>query len=416
MLAKETNLCYYKTNLIFLGRIMDIHLVKGILSSLSGLGFERISNKKGALLEYFNLQSNGLFKSLYKSYKDLEHFCNLESGIIYEYSWFFGATYIAFWVEKEKHIYVIGPSLNQSFSESQAIKLLRDKNIPKQIEKELLLYGASMPVVSSSAINRLALLLYRSFSNGKINVKNQTIDMFLHNSTYSIPSTYNKEISMRKVEERYELSSALTQAVKQGNYSLAMSLLGTASASGVTARNSSPLRNAQNYCIIMNTQFRHALQECNIHPFVLDRVSDEIGVKIEQLTSVKTAHEMMLNILKTYCKLVQDNTYPQVKPLIKLAITYIKDHLTEEVTVKDTAKALMVNPNYLSTVFAKEMGESFIEFVNKQRIKQATSLLKYTTMQVQEIAYAVGYNNTSYFAKVFMKEYKKSPRQYRLDL
>ena len=395
---------------------MDIQLVKGILNSLAGLSIEQVSNKNGAMLEYLNSQCNGLLKSLYGKYKELEHYYKLESGIVYECTWFFGSTYYTFLDDNKKKIYIIGPAMSQPFNENQAIKLIKEKNIPKQIEKELIMYGASIPVVSSNALNRLALLLYKNISNSKQNIKNQTIDLFSYKTTNNVIATYNKEISIRKIEERYELSNTLIQAVKQGNYSLALSVLSSANqVSGLSARNSSPLRNLQNYCIIMNTQFRYALQECNIHPYILDKVSDEIGIKIEQLTSVSMAYEMMQHILKTYCNLVQDNTYPQVKPLVKLAIVYIKNHLGEEITVKDTAKALMVNPNYLSTVFSQEMKISFIDFVNKQRVKQGATLLKHTTMQIQEISYLIGYNNTSYFAKVFMKEYKKSPRQYRLS-
>ena len=73
----------------------------------------------------------------------------------------------------------------------------------------------------------------------------------------------------------------------------------------------------------------------------------------------------------------------------------------------------MVNANYLSDQFHKEMGMTFIDFVNRERTMQAASLLKHTNLQIQQIAAAVGYNNTSYFAKQFVRFCHMTPRSFR---
>ena len=87
--------------------------------------------------------------------------------------------------------------------------------------------------------------------------------------------------------------------------------------------------------------------------------------------------------------------------------------MADNLTVKDTANALTVNANYLSTLFHNEMGMTFIDFVNKERTNQAAALLKHTNLQIQQIASAVGYNNTSYFAKQFLRFQGVSPSHYR---
>ena len=62
------------------------------------------------------------------------------------------------------------------------------------------------------------------------------------------------------------------------------------------------------------------------------------------------------------------------------------------------------------------MGLSFIEFLNTERIKQAEKLLKYTNMQVQQIALFIGYSNTAYFIRTFYKYLGISPKNYRKSL
>ena len=119
------------------------------------------------------------------------------------------------------------------------------------------------------------------------------------------------------------------------------------------------------------------------------------------------------SVLQRYCRLVQEHAYPNLKPLTNLAVTYIKEHLADNLTVKDAAKALTVNANYLSALFHKDMGMTFIDFVNKERTNQAASLLRHTNLQIQQVAATVGYNNTSYFAKQFVRFQGVSPSQYR---
>lgn len=221
---------------------------------------------------------------------------------------------------------------------------------------------------------------------------------------------------MRLVEQRYEYSAALTNAIQQGNLSLAMHLIGGYDPGSQTAvRNKSPLRNAQNYCIVLNTQLRHALEETGIHPYQVDRLSNEIGLEIEQLKNTSQLPDFFTSVVRRYCRLVQEHAYPNLKPLINLAVTYIKEHLADNLTVKDTAKALTVNANYLSSLFHKDMGMTFIDFVNKERTNQAAALLRHTNLQIQQIASTVGYNNTSYFAKQFVRFQGVSPSHYRRD-
>ena len=222
---------------------------------------------------------------------------------------------------------------------------------------------------------------------------------------------------MRQVEQRYEYSAALTNAVQQGNLSLAMHLISQYDpAKNTSVRNTNPLRNAQNYCIVLNTQLRHALEETGIHPYQVDRLSNEIGLEIEQLKNISQLPDFFSGVIRRYCRLVQEHAYPNLKPLTNLAVTYIKEHLADNLTVKDTAKVLTINANYLSSLFHKDMGMTFIDFVNKERTNQAAALLRHTNLQIQQIASTVGYNNTSYFAKQFVRFQGISPSHYRREI
>lgn len=233
---------------------------------------------------------------------------------------------------------------------------------------------------------------------------------------HQIFTTLNPDITnhMRRIERRYEYNDALNEAVKEGNVSIALECIrGMSSDTPMMVRNANPLRNTQNMCIILNTQLRIALRESGIHPYRLDLLSGELAVQIEKLQNLAEAEDFFAVIIQKYCELATEDKYAHIERLSRLTIAYIKAHLSENLSVKEVARVLAVNADYLSSRFHQEVGIPFIQFVNQERVFQAARLLRETDMQIQHISEMVGYNHTSYFAKQFASFYKMTPGQYR---
>ncbi len=98
---------------------------------------------------------------------------------------------------------------------------------------------------------------------------------------------------------------------------------------------------------------------------------------------------------------------------IKRAINYIREHYQEGISLEEVSGRLGITPEYLSTLFNREMGENFSTFLKKFRLSHAKRLLKGTDMKIYEIAEAVGYTDSKYFARVFKDELGLSPVDYR---
>lgn len=82
-------------------------------------------------------------------------------------------------------------------------------------------------------------------------------------------------------------------------------------------------------------------------------------------------------------------------------------------TLANTADQLHVNASYLSGHFKRETGLGFSEFINEQKIKKSKDLLEKTNLRLLEIADLCGFEDQSYFTKVFSKRVGMSPREYR---
>jgi two-component system response regulator YesN len=95
-----------------------------------------------------------------------------------------------------------------------------------------------------------------------------------------------------------------------------------------------------------------------------------------------------------------------------LAIDYIKEHYSEDVTLSQVAKQVAMSESRLSSVFKKETGKGLINYLEEYRIAQAARLLTESREPMFLIAQRVGYANVNYFSRVFKKVRGESPSQF----
>lgn len=94
-------------------------------------------------------------------------------------------------------------------------------------------------------------------------------------------------------------------------------------------------------------------------------------------------------------------------------LSYIEEHYREG-ELSELAEHLHYDISWLSREIRKQTGKTYTEFVQAKRLRQAAYLLNTTAMSVMDIAIAVGYENISYFHRIFQKRYGMTPRTYRV--
>ena len=80
--------------------------------------------------------------------------------------------------------------------------------------------------------------------------------------------------------------------------------------------------------------------------------------------------------------------------LIQKCISYINEHYNEDINLETVANIVHLNPSYFSSIFKKEVGVSFSNYLNKIRIEQSKLLLKKTDSSIVEIALEVDDSKT----------------------
>lgn len=103
-----------------------------------------------------------------------------------------------------------------------------------------------------------------------------------------------------------------------------------------------------------------------------------------------------------------------IDPIILKAIMHIRLNIAQEITLKGLAKKYGYTPNYFSTVFKKETGKSFSDYLKSERLRLSDILLKTSDLSVSEIAKQVGFSTAAYFCRVYKNEFGITPGQKRL--
>jgi len=108
-----------------------------------------------------------------------------------------------------------------------------------------------------------------------------------------------------------------------------------------------------------------------------------------------------------------DTLPPHTGALVKRAVAYLHQNYDRPISRREVAEAIGVSANYLSEVFRRELGLSPWEYLNRYRIRQAKELLRRTDDTITAVALRVGFNDPSYFGRVFRKLTGLSPSAYR---
>ena len=109
----------------------------------------------------------------------------------------------------------------------------------------------------------------------------------------------------------------------------------------------------------------------------------------------------------------QNNSHNRADDYFKQFTHLLGEHFREERSVGFYARQLCITPKYLTTLIKRISGQSVSEWIDNYVILEAKTLLKYSTMSIQEIAYYLNFPNQSFFGSYFKRNTGMSPSQYK---
>lgn len=100
-------------------------------------------------------------------------------------------------------------------------------------------------------------------------------------------------------------------------------------------------------------------------------------------------------------------------PITSFVMTYINDHLEEDINLDMMADKLNITSGYLSSYFKEKTGLNFSDYLNDIRIRTAKDMLQNLDLRIQDVAARVGYQNVNSFIRMFKRQAGMTPGEYR---
>ena len=99
--------------------------------------------------------------------------------------------------------------------------------------------------------------------------------------------------------------------------------------------------------------------------------------------------------------------------LIENIKSYLEENLLFDVSMVNLAATFNYNEKYLGRLFKSKTGQTIREYCNSRKVENAKQLLKHSRLNISDIAVQTGFNNVTYFNRIFKKITGKPPQEFR---
>lgn len=252
---------------------------------------------------------------------------------------------------------------------------------------------------------------------GEIFHMNVTVDACkIFQSIYEVMDSQENIIRMSARQEDAELylqeqKKLIMTSIMSGNMGTAQKIMNHL----LKSLGTEDMRYRVNFVVNIFSCISDLLREKNprlfhmIHPFIDYR----------NILNMTTAAELNL-----YCDKVFDTMKSKEgmgdqfdnHTLVKQVKDYVNQHIYEDITLENVANEHFITNVYLSRIFKKQTGETFLQYVTRKKMEKAVEMLQDPQYLVYQIGDSLGYKTPRYFSKLFYNHVGYYPSQYRKEV
>lgn len=146
------------------------------------------------------------------------------------------------------------------------------------------------------------------------------------------------------------------------------------------------------------------------------RLNELVGNYIDDIDHVRDleiVEQWLSKLVEELAGIVAHVYEKRSKSLVKKAMKYVDENYRLPLSYRDVAKEVFVSPSYFLSLFKRETGLTFVDYLTAVRIDRAKRLLASSEMNITEIAYEIGFNNSNYFSSTFRRIVGKTAKEFR---
>ena len=310
---------------------------------------------------------------------------------------------------------LVGPFLMDSPDSILISELSKKYSI--STDEALNLYDelGSIQVVSPAMVNHISHLLYFLFANfiddSKEELKNNSKKLFQQSKINESIQRY-KDSEIVPASYPYAQEKELLTKVKTGDLKDASAVLNNLLGYVLYSEGSS-LDIVKARAVELCSLLSRAAIEGGAPTDNILKLNNHFLKNIPQIDTMERLCYKLQEIVETFSESMFNYTPSKNNELAKKAVLFIAQHFNEPLILEDVANHVHLHPSYFSTLFKQSTGSSFKEYLNMVRIEESKRLLANTDFSIIDIAVATGFEEQSYFSKVFKKYTGLTPTQFR---
>jgi len=309
--------------------------------------------------------------------------------------------------------FMAGPIIMGDLKESSVSNIFSLNHIHFDAFPKAILFLRSMKIFKPKEVSHLANLFWSSI----LAAITPNEDYTSINGQYMEQRSIGQNLQKYKKENKampypYDLENQLFERVKEGDTKESLEILKNlmGQISLIEAGDLSAIKTkVLSICTILSriAAERTSLSQEQAESYYYDMNVLNKAVSFNEL-SILTA-----NLVENIVQAIATSSYSGNSQIIRLAIQNINENYKHKISLKTVANHLHTNPSYLSMLFKQEMGVTFTDYLNQVRINRSCELLTNTNLSLIDVSLQAGFDDQSYFSKVFKKIKGVTPKSYR---
>lgn len=319
-------------------------------------------------------------------------------------------------------VLTVGPIKCKNIKYTNIDFLISVENIPLSNKPKLFEYLNQVPLVEYYRLQYIASLLIKLCTSSYVGIlKNSEEDdydqlssNFYDDKSIAYYEQFSKNRELRYTHHPYYLEKKINSAIKNLDIDSIFQYMSDI--------NNYPLpdlckdnyvRSFKNHIIIECAMFSRMAIEVGVDSEISFTLGDTLIQKLETLSDVDKIKVFCKEMYHKFYKVIKKYSFNNYSYTLIKAIKFIHQNINSDISLNTVAKNISVNPCHLSTLFKKEIGKSYTDYINEQKIEEAKYLLTYSKLSILDIALYLNYNSQSYFTQVFKKIEGITPKMYR---
>ena len=309
--------------------------------------------------------------------------------------------------------FMAGPIIMGDLKESSIANIFSLNHIHFDAFPKAILFLRNIKVYKPKEVSHLANLFWSSI----LAAITSNEDYSSINSQYKEQRNIGQSLQKFKKENKampypYELENQLFEHVKEGDSKGSLELLKDlmGQISLIEAGDLSSIKTKMlSICTILSrlATERTSLSQEQAESYYYDMNVLNKAVSFQEL-SILTS-----KLVENITQAIATSSYSGNSQIIRLAIQNVNESYKNKISLKIVANHLHTNPSYLSMLFKQEMGITFTDYLNQVRINRSCELLTNTSLNLIDVSLQAGFDDQSYFSKVFKKLKGVTPKSYR---